>query len=109
MPRIEKKGNANNEHDEMVFTLSDILFETAMTWVVKFVKSKDHDEKECLKAHSILYNSCMNFASRAIDTLAESITDEEEKKKFVEKAKENICMSIDLAKEMKEMDKKGLQ
>lgn len=107
-PRIASKNHINNEHDKSVFVLSDLLYDTAMKFTFSYLKEHKFEDEDGLIAHSIFYNAIMNFIARAVDNLSLAVT-QDDKEKFIEKTKQNICLSIDLIREMKELDKKELQ
>src|SRR6185312_2761663 len=96
-------NSVTSEHDKSVFVLSDLLYSTAMKFSMAFLKEHSFKDEDGLIAHSILYNALMNFVSRIVDNLSLAVTDDDQQK-FIEKAKLNICASIDLAKEMKQLE-----
>lgn len=107
-PRIAYKNEVNADHDKLVFLLSDMLFDSAMAFINEYEKQSQHEEKG-YQAHYILYNALMNFVSRTVYTLAKALDDEEERKIFIDNLKKNIFMSIDMAKDLQNLDKKDLQ
>lgn len=108
-PRIALKDEVTTNHDKLVFLLSDMLFDSAMSFIREYTIDHEHNEEKCIETHSILYNAVMNFAGRAVDKLSEAVETEDEQKAFIEQAKKHICTCIDIAKDLKKINESKMQ
>lgn len=104
-PRIKRKGDELNEHDQLVFELTGTLFDNAMNFIKEYLNNKIDTEESLydhgLIAHSVLYNACANLIPRILHNLLVAIP-ESEQKDFIEQFKKNLCATIDLREQLRD-------
>jgi hypothetical protein len=100
-PRIADKENLENEHDRLVFLLTDAITDMVTDFANNHAKENNFEEKSTREIYSVLYNSVLNFTGRMMALLSDRMAEKEDRDYFIKHAKENLASSIDISRILK--------